>query len=218
MGSVGAWWSAAPIALPIIFYPHLTLRARTRGAAIGAAGAAAISFLGYLLELWGRLARGGRQRRSRCLSFLSTSHTTRAHAREAIGAAGRRRFLFYVICLSYGVSWRGGRQRRSRCVGSWDRSRIERGRRPRCCPPARAPAVWVTVGLRRVLVRLRMVVGVGCLHQLSGWWCGVGGRSGPRLLLLLGRRLLASASVITDSAAGSRQGHLDTARARRRPR
>jgi hypothetical protein len=79
--------------------------------------------------------------------------------------------------------------------------------------PLGAPAEWVAVGLRRVLVRLRMVVGVGCLHQLSGWWCGVGGRSGPRLFLLLGRRLLVSASV-TVSAAGSRQGHLDTARSR----
>jgi len=51
---------------------------------------------------------------------------------------------------------------------------------------------------------------VGCLYQLSGWWCGVGGRSGPGLLLLLGRRLLVSASV-TDSAAGSGHGHLDAA-------
>src|SRR5277367_2401274 len=31
------------------------------------------------------------------------SHYAHAHAREAIGAAGRRRFLFLVICLRYGV-------------------------------------------------------------------------------------------------------------------
>ena len=132
--------------------------------------------------------------------FLSTSHTTRAHARR-----GDRRcraaaisFLGYLLEL-WGRLARGGRQRRSRCLGAWDRSLRElrlpgsaaallstRSERVRCGSLSGCGACWCGCGWWS---------GFGCLHQLSGRWCGVGGRSGPRLFLLLGRRLLVSASV-----------------------
>ena len=156
MGSVGARVAGSADRVAYHFLPTShTTRAHTR-----ARRAAAFSFFVICLSYGVGWCAGGRQRRSRCLSFFThISHYARAHAREASGGV----FFFCYLLELWGRlvrGWPAAPIALPRVLGSLA-SRIETagvGGRA-VVHPLGAPAAWVAVGLRRVLVRLRMVVG-----------------------------------------------------------